>query len=176
MGRRALTWGLTLPLVGLSVLTGHALAYRLTGVEPGMLHAYLGHAPTVLAVLAAAGVLGLAVDQRAKRLATMPFALLGAAVFTLQEHLERYAHTGDVPILVADRTFLVGLLLQVPVGVAAVWIARRLAVVLGAPRLAVPPPALAVLPLVRRALDAAPTALRLPVATLGRGPPAPFRP
>lgn len=38
---------------------------------------------------------------------------------------------------------MVGLLLEVPVGVAALWIARRLVRALRAPRLAALPPALA---------------------------------
>lgn len=176
MGRRALTWGLTLPLVGVSVLTGHALAYRVTGVSPGVLHAYLDHAPTVVALLALVALLGVAIDQRAGRLPTAPFAALGVAVFTLQEHLERYVHTGDVPVLVANRTFLVGVLLQVPVGIVAVWIARRLAGSLRARHATALPPTLAELPLVLRPLGLPPASAHLPVSTLGRGPPPTFRP
>jgi hypothetical protein len=81
VAHRPLTWLLTLPLVGASVLAGHALAYRLTGVDPGALHAYLDHAPRVLAILALVGLIGLAVDQRGRQVSTTPFAALGALVF-----------------------------------------------------------------------------------------------
>jgi hypothetical protein len=177
VARRALTWTLTLPLVGASVLVGHALAYALTGTAPGSMHDYLGHAPQVLAVLAVVGLLGLAIDQRAERLATTPFAGLGVAVFAVQEHLERVAHTGDVPLLLGDRTFLVGLLLQIPVGLVSLWIARRLAAVLGgAPAVAARPPIVATVLLawtpVARAIRRPP----LSTTTLGRGPPLALRP
>jgi hypothetical protein len=145
-------------------------------VDPGALHAYLDHATIVVALLTLVALLGVAIDQRSERLATAPFAALGAVVFTLQEHLERYVHTGDLPVLVANRTFVVGLLLQVPVGIVAVWLARRLAGALRARRASASPPALAELPLVLRPLGASPASLRLPVATLGRGPPPTSRP
>jgi hypothetical protein len=172
VARRALTWTLTLPLVGVSVLVGHALAYRLTGTAPGSMHDYLGHAPQVLAVLAVVGLLGLAIDQRAERLATMPFAGLGLAVFAVQEHLERAAHTGDLPLLLADPAFLVGLSLQIPVGLVAVRIARRLAAVLDS---AAPwpagPPVVSTVPLVWSPVVRVPRRQLQPAATLGRGPP-----
>lgn len=177
MARRALTWTLTLPLVGASVLVGHALAYALTGTDPGSMHDYLGHAPQVLAVLAVVGVLGLAIDQRAERPATLPFAGLGVAVFVAQEHLERIAHTGDLPLLLGDHTFLVGLLLQLPVGLVSLWIARRFAAVLsGSPAPAERRPIISTAPLVW-----APTLERvqrppLPATALGRGPPLLLRP
>lgn len=177
MARRALTWTLTLPLVGVSVLVGHALAYRLTGTEPGSMHEYLGHAPQVLAILAVVGLLGLAIDQRAERLATLPFAGLGAVVFAAQEHLERVAHSGDVPFLLADRTFLLGLLLQVPVGLVSLWIAQRLASALGSAWNALPRPRIAATTPVVLTPAAVPAVRRLlPTATLGRGPPLSLRP
>lgn len=177
MARRALTWTLTLPLVGASVLVGHALAYRLTGTAPDSMHDYLGHAPQVLALLAVVGLLGLAIDQRAERLATMPFAGLGVAVFAAQEHLERVAHSGDVPFLLADRTFLLGLFLQVPVGLVSLWIARRLASALGGAWSALPRPRIvATTPVVRGPAAEPPVRRLLATATLGRGPPLSVRP
>lgn len=172
MARRALTWTLTLPLVGASVLVGHALAYRLTGAAAGSMHDYLGHAPQVLALLAVVGLLGLAIDQRGERVATMPFAGLGVAVFAAQEHLERVAHTGDLPLLLTDPAFLVGLVLQVPVGLVAVWIARRLAAVLGgAPSQTARPPIVATV-LLAWTPAAWPVRRQPPSTTaLGRGPP-----
>lgn len=172
MGRRVLTWALTLPLVGASVVVGHALAYRLTGADPGSVHEYLGHAPQVLALLALVGLLGLAVDQRAERLSTAPFAGLAAVVFVAQEHLERLAGTGDVPFLLADRTFLAGVLLQLPVGLLAVWIARRLAAVVGtAGSTRRGPPRPWAIPLVLAPLASRPPRRPLSGSVFGRGPP-----
>lgn len=166
-----------LPLVSASVLVGHALAYRLTAADLGPTHDYLGHAPQVLALLVLVGLVGLAVDQRSGRLAHAPFAGLAVVVFVVQEHLERIAGTGDVPFLLTDRTFLVGVLLQLPVGLLAVWIARRLAAALGAAGPARrEPPRLATLPLVPSPVVAAPRR-RSPSGTiLGRGPPPRLRP
>jgi len=175
--RRALTWGLTLPLVGASVLAGHALAYAATGSDPGAMHAYLAHAPQVLAVLVLVGLVGLAVDQRSGRPATAPFALLGMVVFALQEHLERYAHAGEVPLLLADRTFLLGLALQVPVGLVALWVARRLVAVLReVGRTPSRPPRIGEIPFVLPVAAVGVGGVRLPVVGLGRGPPALLRP
>lgn len=177
MARRALTWGLTLPLVGASVLAGHALAYAATGVDVGPIHAYLGHAPQILAILGLLGLVGLAVDARSEQVGTLPFAGLGVAVFAVQEHLERFAHSGDVPLLITDRTFLLGAALQVPVGLLAVWIARRLVVTLRT-LAARPsrPPLLWQLPVGIGYLVSGVPRQRPPVATLGRGPPRLLRP
>jgi hypothetical protein len=161
-----------LPLVGASVLVGHALAYRLTGADLGPTHDYLGHAPQVLALLVLVGLLGLAVDQRAERLATAPFAGLAVVVFVAQEHLERIAGTGDVPFLLADKTFLVGVLLQLPVGLLAVWIARRLAAVIGAARPARRmPPRPWIIPLFLAPVAPRPSRRPLVGPAFGRGPP-----
>jgi hypothetical protein len=124
---RALTWALTLPLAGAGVLVGHDLTYRLVGsVDPG-LHDYLAHAPQLIAILASVGLLGLAVDQRAVRVGTTRFAFLGMAVFAVQEHVERLVHTGTIPFILTDRTFLLGLLLQIPIGLACVAVAKAVA-------------------------------------------------
>lgn len=133
MRTRALTWALTLPLAGAGVLVGHDLTYRLVGsVDPG-LHDYLAHAPQLIAILASVGLLGLAVDQRAVRVGTTRFAFLGMAVFAIQEHVERLVHTGTIPFILTDRTFLLGLLLQVPIGLACVAVAKAVARELHAP-------------------------------------------
>jgi hypothetical protein len=91
--------------------------------------------------------LGLVVQARgqfvrgAVRPALWPFLLAPPAVFTVQEHFERYAATGDIPwSAVTERTFLPGLLLQLPFGALAYLLARlvlstarRLALWLSAP-------------------------------------------
>jgi hypothetical protein len=130
---RALTWALTLPLAGAGVLVGHDLTYRLVGRADPALHDYLAHAPQLVAILAMVGLLGLAVDQRAVRVGTTRFAFLGMGVFALQEHVERFVHTGTVPFILTDRTFLLGLLLQIPIGLACVAVAKALARELHAP-------------------------------------------
>ena len=124
MPRNALTWTLTLPLVGLSVLVGHAVAYAVTGTDPGDLHGYLDHVPQVVALLVLVGLLGLAAEQRSTvELRTLPY--LGLAVFAVQEHLERYVHTGHVPFLLTNRTFLLGLALQIPIAIIVARVTRR---------------------------------------------------
>lgn len=176
MGRRALTWGVSLPLVLASVLVGHFLAYEATGRESGAMHDYLGHAPQVLAVLVLAALLGLAVDRRSTRLTSAPFAGLGIAVFSAQEHMERYAHTGQFHPLVTDRTFLLGVVLQVPVGLLCAWIARRLVAAVRAVFRARPSRRLTDRSSFSWVFADAPPRLPLSVATLGRGPPVLLRP
>jgi hypothetical protein len=128
--RRVLALTLTLPLAAAGVLLGHALAYALTGEDPGALHGYLAHGPQLAVLLATAGLACLAVQQRTARLAgATPYALLGVVGFAAQEHLERLAHSGDLPWLLTSPTFLVGTILQVPVALACLVVARR---VLGA--------------------------------------------
>lgn len=97
MSRRLLAWSLALPLSGAGVLAGHELAYRLTRTSAGREHGYLTHAPQLL--LATLGLLGLAAHGRSPRISSAPFALLGVAGFALQEHLERFVHSGQAPFL-----------------------------------------------------------------------------
>ena len=100
----------------------------LTGTTAASVHAYLGHVPQVVAVLASVGLVGLAVQERSfGRLPLWPFALVGPLGFTCQEHVERLAHTGELPFLLTTPSFAVGLVLQLPVAVFCVWVARRVA-------------------------------------------------
>jgi hypothetical protein len=166
---------LTLPLVGVSVLVGHTLAYHATGAPPGTTHAYLDHAPQVLALLVLAALLGLALDTRTSGVGTLRLAGLGPVVFVAQEHLEPVVHGADVPLLLDDRTFVLGLALQAPVGVLSAWIARRLVVVLRRS----PAPAARHdvwhLPLVVAPHPAASHRAAPITATRGRGPPLALR-
>src|SRR4029078_10457577 len=79
-------------------------------------------------LLASLALLGLALQERSLRPSSAwwvaPIAPLG---FTAQEHLERLAHTGELPWLLTTPTFLVGLALQLPVAVACVLLVRRVA-------------------------------------------------
>ena len=126
MARWTLAWALVTPVSAAGILVAHALAYALTGTDPGALHGYLAHAPQVVAVLATIGLLGLALQERdLGRGSVVAFALAAPLGFACQEHLERLAHTGELPWLLTTPTFLVGLALQVPVAFLCVAVARR---------------------------------------------------
>ena len=126
MPRRMLAWLLVTPLAAAGVLAAHALAYALTGTDPGPEHDYLGHAPQVVGLLASLAVLGLALQERSLRPQSARWvAPVAPVAFVCQEHLERLAHTGELPWLLTTPTFLVGLALQLPVAVACVLLVRR---------------------------------------------------
>ncbi len=129
MQRRALIWALALPFVAASVLVGHRLAYAATGVDPGPMHGYLAHAPQVVLVLALVALLAAAAEQRVSpRFDALPY--VAPAVFVAQEHLERYVHTGSVPFLLSDRTFVLGLALQAPLALVVARLSRKVVRVL----------------------------------------------
>ena len=113
MARRMLAWLLVTPLAAAGVLAAHAAAYAVTGHILGEEHGYLEHAPQVAGLLASLALLGLALQERSLRPSSAwwvaPIAPLG---FTCQEHLERLAHTGELPWLLTTPTFLVGLALH----------------------------------------------------------------
>lgn len=126
--RRVVAWLLVTPVAAGGVLAGHALAYRITGTSGGGVHAYLAHAPQVAAILATLGLVGLAVQQRTPgRGAVTAFALVAPFGFACQEHVERLVHTGELPWLLTTPTFLLGLVVQVPIVLACVTLARRVA-------------------------------------------------
>ena len=84
--------------------------------------------PQVAAVAASIGLVELAVQERSfGRLPLWPFALVGPLGFTCQEHVERLAHTGELPFVLTTPSFAVGLVLQVPVALLCVGVARRVA-------------------------------------------------
>jgi hypothetical protein len=168
--RRALAWTLTLPLAAAGVLVGHAAAYTLTGAPLGTVHSYLDHVPQIGVVLATAGLLGVVFQQRGGRGATWPYAVVGVIGFAAMEHLERVAHTGHVPWLLADRTFLVGLALQVPTAFVCAVVARALLRSATAARPSLPPRVSTLLLPVRSAAAAA-VAVERTVAPCGRAPP-----
>lgn len=128
MGRRLLAWALVTPMAAAGILVAHALAYWVTGTQPGAVHAYLAHGPQVVAVLATIGLVVLAVEQRELgRRSFLGFALVAPIGFACQEHLERVVHTGELPWLLTTPTFLVGLALQLPVALLCAVVARRVA-------------------------------------------------
>ncbi len=121
-----------LALLAVGSLLAHELSYRLVApgadarahllAETG--HAYLRHAPTVLGVLLALVPACLAVvalgRPRPVHVPAAAFLGLPALGFGVQEHLERWAASGEAPLAAAaEPTFVVGLALQVPFGLAA---------------------------------------------------------
>ena len=171
MARRMLAWALVTPVAAAGILVAHALAYAVTGTEPGALHAYLAHAPQVLAILATFGLVGLALQERGLgRGSLWSAAVLAPLGFACQEHLERLVHTGELPWLLTTPAFLVGLALQVPVALLCVVLARRVAGSLSGPRVRWPARlGEAWLPLTARPV-AIPRIVCIVHAT-GRGPP-----
>ena len=166
-----LAWALVAPVAAAGILAAHALAYAVTGTEPGPLHAYLAHVPQIVAVLATIGLVGLAFQERSSSATPgRVFAILAPLGFVCQEHVERLAHTGELPWLLTTPAFLVGLALQVPVGLLCLVVARRVAGTLTAARPARPPTVAGVwLPLSERA-ETHPREARRPRAR-GRAPP-----
>jgi hypothetical protein len=137
--RRGLACALTLPLVLLGTQAAHALAYQLVYPQAQVQvlratgHGYLAYAPLALALAGAVALAALcvaAVDaargRPARKLPAWAFALLPPAMFVVQEVLELSLHTGTLGwrALLAP-TFVPGLLLQLPIALAA-YVAARL--------------------------------------------------
>ena len=137
--RRGLAWALTLPVVLLGTQAAHALAYDLVypqAHERILLatgHGYLAWLPLALGLAGAVALAALcvaAVDAARGRppraLPAWGFAVLPVATFVTQELLELSLHTGsfNAHALLAP-TFLPGLLLQLPLALAA-YVAARL--------------------------------------------------
>jgi hypothetical protein len=119
-------WFAVSPIVAAGVLSGHLLAYRLTGTRAESVHGYLDHAPQVLLILAVlASALALA-SGRLRAPAVWQFPAAGAGCFVVQEHVERLAHSGELPWLLTSPAFVLGVLLQLPVAIVVWMLARRL--------------------------------------------------
>jgi hypothetical protein len=118
-------------------LAAHALAYVLA--EPDAHdrrdllaasgHGYLDGVPIFLAgglaVLLAGAFWHALRGRRQSRPSPWIFAALPLIAFTVQEHAERLAHTGAVPLAaVLEPTFVTGLLLQIPFALLA-WVLTR---------------------------------------------------
>ncbi|MEZ5102456.1 MAG: hypothetical protein R3C15_22180 [Thermoleophilia bacterium] len=185
-GRRSTALLLSLPLAVLGSLTAHDLAYRIVAghAHAHLLaatgHGYLEHAWPVLGALAAllaAGVVVALLGRRGPVASAGVIGLVPLVGFVLQEHLERLVQTGSFPVDAAlEPTFVVGLLLQVPFALLALWLAAEILQLARTVRrlaLEAEPTALAPLPLVA----AAPAAVALPrpapaaCRLAGRGPP-----
>lgn len=135
-------WLITLPLAIVGSQVAHAAGYRLATGDGEFAHAlassghgYLAYAPLALGICAAFVVLALAREllgalrghDRASRPSALVFSVLAPAIFVAQEHFERLAHDGVFPTsLLVEKTFLLGLGLQVPFALVAYALARLL--------------------------------------------------
>jgi hypothetical protein len=122
---RTRVWLVVSPVVAAGVLIAHSVAYRLTSTPTDPFHAYLGHAPQVLLLLAIAGIVVAALGRPRSAPPAHVFPVVALATYVVQEHVERIVH-GGVPLLLTSPAFLVGLALQVPVALVAWGLARWL--------------------------------------------------
>lgn len=127
-------WLAVSPLIAAGVLVAHVLAYRLTGTPAGPLHEYLDHVPQLLLVLAVVGFAAAGLAGRLRIPSAWPFPVAAVATYVVQEHVERLAHTGELPWLLGSPAFVVGILLQLPIALVAWALARRLLAALAEPR------------------------------------------
>ena len=133
--RGSLTWALTLPLLPIGVLAGHAVGYELAGPGAQAPHGYLGYAPLFLAVCTALVLAGFVarVVRVERGLPSGPapawiFAALPPFAFLAQEYLERLFQEGQVGWATAFQpAVLLGLYAQVPFALLLFLVARALA-------------------------------------------------
>jgi hypothetical protein len=141
MSRRVLAWLLAVPIVIVGLVVGHAAGWRIAVPDAAKRadelsatgHGYTQHLPVVLGTAIALLIVGLVLRARAVlrgghdvRPPTKLFALLPLLAFLLREAVERAADTGLAPGMLADRTLLIGLVVQIPFGLLALLIARAL--------------------------------------------------
>jgi hypothetical protein len=142
MARRRFMWSLALPLAAIGWLAGHSLAYAL--VEPDHVHrlelladtghVYLSGAPHVIACALTLVLAGLVLaacegmrDNARARIPVWPLALLPPLGFIVAEHLERWiAHNAFPTGAALEPTFVVGIVLQLPLGAAALLVANAI--------------------------------------------------
>ena len=140
--RRGLLWLLVLPpiVVGSQVAHGAAYwwAYPQTNLRLAVLsssgHGYLAYAPAALGFAGAIQLIAFAVvvfdRARGRPLRSLPpwaFLFIPEVGFVLQEHLERLLASGVFPWWTAlEPSFWRGLVLQLPLGLAAYLVAALL--------------------------------------------------
>jgi len=131
-----------LPITAGGLLAGHWLAYRLTvpldydrkDVLDETGHAYLAYAPAAIAAciaLLVAAFLDRALTRPRRATRPRPPAwILGAllpAAFLIQEAVERLLHSGSVGSAhLLEPAVIIGLLVQLPLGLLAAVLARAL--------------------------------------------------
>jgi hypothetical protein len=137
--RERLAWLVTLPIAIVGCEFAHAFSNIVFGApDSGRAELFQGgpgaSAVPLLAGLAIVAVLlGLAGrftgawTASHARAARLPFALLGPALYVVQEHIETVLRTGAAPVgTLLEPGFLPGLVLQIPFALAAYAIARAL--------------------------------------------------
>jgi hypothetical protein len=140
--RRGLTWLFVLPAIGVGSQLAHGVAYwwaypaaslRFTALASSG-HGYLAYAPAALGFLGAAQLIAfvaVVLDRvRGRPVRNLPasvFLFVPALGFVLQEHIERFMTSGVFPWwAVLEPSFWRGLVLQVPLGLAAYLVAAIL--------------------------------------------------
>lgn len=140
--RRGLTWLLVLPAIVVGSQVAHGVAYwwaypvaslRLTALASSG-HGYLAYAPAALGFLGAIQALAFVVvvldKARGRPVRNLPpwvFLFIPMLGFVLQEHIERFLTSGVFPWwTVLEPSFWRGLVLQVPLGLAAYLVAAVL--------------------------------------------------
>lgn len=138
--RARTAWALLIPLLLLSETLGHALVARLFDPH-GARHTlfartaddYLQYAYAALAicvVLAATALVRRALASfRARAPRPLPswrLSVIAPAIFLVHEHLERSFQDGQGWLTTAEPAVIVGVLLQIPCGIAALWVVRAL--------------------------------------------------
>ena len=124
-------WLLVAPLGLAGVLGGHEIAYAVTRTPHDDLHAYATHVPQIAMLLGLLSLVGASLVERGRSIVLWPFPAVVMVGFVAQEHIERIAHDGAVPLLIDKPFFLVGLVLQATVAIAAWLVARLLVCVVG---------------------------------------------
>jgi hypothetical protein len=140
--RRLAAWSVALPLMVAGSQVAHVFAYRLVYPQTQLRlhellitgHGYMGHVSLVFALCAVIELVALcsAVAGSLRRGAATPlpawaFGLIPPLGFAVQEFLERWFYGASFPWwMVLQPTFRVGLLLQLPFGLAAFLVARVL--------------------------------------------------
>lgn len=129
------------PLALAGTEIAHALAYALvnpaqhqrTAALAATGHGYLAFAPTLgvvaigIVVVAFALRAGQARQGRPAEGLARRLALVPPLAFAVQEHLERFVHTGSFPFAASlEPTFVLGLALQLPFALLTLWLARVL--------------------------------------------------
>lgn len=142
--RRGLTWLLVLPAIVVGSQAAHGIAYwwaypqaslRVTMLSDSG-HGYMAYTPAVLGFLAAVELIAFSVavadKARGRSVRALPawvFLFIPELGFVLQEHLERFFAAGAsvFPWWTAlEPSFWRGLVLQIPLGVAAYLVAAVL--------------------------------------------------
>jgi len=140
--RRRIALAVAAPIAVVGSLAAHQLSYALQAPSPAVRaillattgHGYLSHLPMVIGVCVVTAALGVALElahawDRGGRAAGWQLALVAPLAFALQEHLERFVHTGALPThLVLEPWFWFGLALQIPFALLAWGVAGAILV------------------------------------------------